>query len=583
MITLLVLTACSSSPKGRLSTDSVLDAEQSNRALLVSIANNLEQGEYRDAGLQLQLLRERPLSPQEQTQWLLLMVDQRLRIGEPDVAKVYLDQLANQHEALSTEQDIHLSLLRARWYESQAQFLAAARERDFLAALLSGQQRHDNHEAIWHNLMQIDEVELLRWAEQFPDTQFGRWLLLAAVSKNSRLTLDEHLTHIDAWQQRYSDHPAARQLPGGLSTLAMIAANRPTNVTLLLPLSGQLEKTGQAIRDGFMAAWYESANKGFAVPDVHLIDSERIEALDDAYQLAQFHGSQWLIGPFLRPHVQQLQEQQQPLPLPTLALNYGERDTDIERRGPNNLYQFGLAAEDEAAQIARKAWADGHRRALALIPQGAWGERIFAAFEQQWLALGGEISAQRFYSNRRDYNPDIRAVLNIDDSNRRYTAIRRLLSESTEFEPRRRDDIDWIFLVALPQQARQIKPTLAFNFASDLPVYATSHVYSGIPNSSEDRDLNGIQFCDVPWLLQDSELYSTVQQAVSGGQGNYARLYAMGVDTFRLLPRLQQLEAFPNSQLFASTGTLRLDSERRIYRETSCTVFRSGRPVRLAQ
>src|SRR5690554_7108230 len=79
--------------------------------------------------------------------------------------------------------------------------------------------------------------------------------------------------------------------------------------------------------------------------------------------------------------------------------------------------------------------------------------------------------------------------------------MRRLLRQSTEFEPRRRQDADWLFLVALPQQARQIKPTLAFNFASDLPVYSTSHVYSGEPNPSKDRDLNGIVFCDTPWLL----------------------------------------------------------------------------------
>lgn len=582
-MTLLVLTACSASPKSGFSPQDLLDTEQTNSQLLLSVADKLEQSEYRDAGLQLQLLRERGLTTSEQNQWTLLTIDHRLRIGEPEVAKVYLDQLTSHAEPLTPEHDIYLSVLRARWYETNEQYLAAARERDFLAALLTGQQRNDNHDAIWHNLLQIDEVELLRWAEQFPDTQFGHWLVLAAISKNSRLTLDEHLTHIDAWQQRHPNHPAALQLPGGLATLAEIAANRPTNITLLLPLSGQLEKTGHAIRDGFMAAWYESSNKGFAVPEVHLIDSERIENLDGAYQLAQFHGSQWLVGPFLRPQVQQLQLRKQPLPLPTLALNYGDREPHLEQRGPDNLYQFGLAAEDEAEQIARKAWADGHRRALALIPQGAWGERIFAAFEQHWLALGGEISAQRFYTNRRDYNPDIRAVLNIEDSTRRYTAMRRLLAEPTEFEPRRRADVDWIFLVALPQQARQIKPTLAFNFASDLPVYATSHVYSGIPNATEDRDLNGILFCDAPWLLQDSELFDNIQRAVAGGQGQYARLYAMGVDTFRLLPRLQQLQAFPNSQLFASTGTLRLDRERRIHRETSCTVFRAGRPVRLIQ
>merc|ERR1712000_3169 len=90
--------------------------------------------------------------------------------------------------------------------------------------------------------------------------------------------------------------------------------------------------------------------------------------------------------------------------------------------------------------------------------------------------------------------------------------MRSLLRESTEFEPRRREDADWVFLVALPQQGRMIKPALAFNFANDLPVYATSHVFSGVVNSLKDRDLNGVRFCDVPWLLESSELHDSVER-----------------------------------------------------------------------
>ena len=217
-----------------------------------------------------------------------------------------------------------------------------------------------------------------------------------------------------------------------------------------------------------------------------------------------------------------------------------------------------------------------------MVPRGNWGERIYAAFEQRWLELGGEIGGQRFYPNRQDYNPEIKALLNVDDSQARYKTMRRLLGESTEFEPRRRQDVDWVFMVALPQQARQIKPTLAFNFAGDLPVYSTSHVFSGIVNRQKDRDLDGVIFCDVPWLLESSELYDSIEKVLPNGQGGYSRLYAMGVDAFRLLGRIRQLEVFPHSQMFGSTGALMLDSERRIHRRTECTRFRNGRPDQLA-
>ncbi|MEC9256157.1 MAG: penicillin-binding protein activator, partial [Pseudomonadota bacterium] len=172
--------------------------------------------------------------------------------------------------------------------------------------------------------------------------------------------------------------------------------------------------------------------------------------------------------------------------------------------------------------------------------------------------------------------------LNVDSSKNRYRTVRSLMREPVEFEPRRRQDADWLFLVALPEQARQIKPTLAFNFAGDLPVYATSHVFSGEVDVRKDRDLNGIYFCDVPWLLHDTSLKAEVDD-VTGGQGGFTRLYAMGADAFRLVARVKQLEAFPESRIYGNTGALTLDNARRIHRSTDCTRFRSGKPVKLSE
>jgi len=574
------LSGCTTAPKHGGSGFSEEAVSADNAELFGQIHNALDAGEFGNASLQLQLLHERKLSGSEQVEFLLLNARLYILQKQPELADPYFAELNNLMDYATAGQQIRVSLMRAQWYENRGEYLSAARERDFLSGALEGEEYDQNHELIWQDLMSMNELELLEWAEKMPDNQLGNWLALAAMSRNPRLTLDEHLAAVKKWQRQHPSHPAAKKLPGGLGLLEDLAEHRPTNIALLLPLSGPLEKTGEAIRDGFMAAYYESVAKGYETPDVNIYDSQLYSDPQIAYVQAQLDGAQWLVGPVNKMQVQSLQSQTS-LPMPTLALNYGERsETEMP---PENLYQFGLAAEDEAEQIAEQAWTEGHRRALVMVPRGSWGERIFEAFRTRWLELGGEIGETRFYPNVSDYNPEIKALLNVDDSQARYKTMRGLLRESTEFEPRRREDADWVFMVALPQQGRMIKPALAFNFANDLPVYSTSSVFSGVPNRQKDNDLNGIHFCDVPWLLESSDLHDTVEKSVPNRMGGYARLYAMGVDSFRLLARIRQLQVFPYAQMFGSTGALTLDDQRRVHRRTECTIFRNGKPAQLAE
>ncbi len=51
-----------------------------------------------------------------------------------------------------------------------------------------------------------------------------------------------------------------------------------------------------------------------------------------------------------------------------------------------------------------------------------------------------------------------------------------------------------VFLLSYPSKARQIMPLLKYYYAGDVPVYATSSVYTGGVNVMKDRDLNGIIF-----------------------------------------------------------------------------------------
>lgn len=577
-ISVLLLSGCSQQPTKPAATDT--DYQSSESQQLQAIQQQLDAGEFDNAKTLLQQVRNQNLTASEKSEWLLLATQLALFEENATAAASYLTSFEQLNTA-SSEQKVTSLLLYAQLAEYERRYLEAAQIRDQVLPSLTDLEYEENKDALWKDLLQLELTELDAQIKQFSGSSFASWLELASISRSFHLTLDEQIKAVNDWTILNPLHPAAIELPGTLSGLAELAANRPEKIAILLPLSGRLQQSGEAIRDGFVAAYYESLQKGFEVPEILVLDREQTDSVDQAYSIALEQGSEWLVGPLNKSDVQTLQDRDL-LPLPTLALNYGERSLNEAQTPPFNLYQFGLAAEDEARQIAEKAWLDGRKRALVMVPQGAWGERVFEAFRDHWFELGGEIEEVRFYPRLNDYNPEISALLNIDDSKKRHRTIEQLVRLDLDFEPRRRQDADWLFMLALPAQARMIKPALAFNFASDIPVYATSHVFSGSIDKVKDRDLNGIQFCDAPWLLKESELKNDVNRALTNGEGNYSRLYAMGVDAFKLVTRVKQLEAFPDSRIYGATGVMTLDQQRRILRQTECTQFNGGTPVQLA-
>jgi outer membrane PBP1 activator LpoA protein len=547
--------------------------------LLEKAQQAIDAGEFRNADPLLQQLNFSARTPAETLQYNLLALQYAIGRKHVDQSQQVLKRInRDQLNQSSRKNQIRYSVLKSEFHELSGHYLTAARERDFLSSILEGEIKEKNHQKIWQNLTNISLESLIKWAETAPSTQFANWLQLAAIAKDTTHALSGHIAAINEWRLAHPMHPAAIKLPGGLALLTEIAQQQPKHIALLLPLTGNLASSGKAVREGFMAAYYQTLQRGYKVPTISIIDTEASGSLKLAYGDAVALEAEWVIGPLDKKKVNQLAKLER-LPLPTLALNYSDQIAVGEQ--PNDFYQFGLAAEDEARLIAERAFHLGHRRVLALSPDNDWGKRIYAAFEQSWRDLGGIIAEKRFYKQKKDYNPEIKALLNVDDSQQRYKAIRSLMRESIEFEPRRRQDVDWVFLVALPKEGRQIRPMFDFNFAGDLPVFSTSQIFSGKQNRKKDTDLNGIQFTDLPWLLESSELKTVVENNQPRAKGSYARLYAMGVDAFRLYPRLKQLAALPNSKIFGVTGDLSIDGQGKIHRKMPFAIFKRGRPVTL--
>lgn len=468
---------------------------------------------------------------------------------------------------LPADQQIRAHVVRARALEADGQVLPAARERVFIAPLLGGDAASQNHEAIW-TLVGALPLEQL----QAPGTDdLGGWLSLALAVKSAG-TLEQQQAAIDTWVAQHPAHPAARQLPAPLIKLKELASQPLTRIALLLPQEGQLAGVARALREGFMAAYYQAQQAGQKPPIIDVIDSSRLSSLDDFYRQAQAQGVQLVIGPLEKPLVKQLAARAQ-LPLPTLALNY----SDSNQVGPPQLFQFGLAAEDEAREVSRRARADGLHSAAAMIPKGEWGDRVLNAFRQDWEANGGTLVAAERVDQPVQLAQQIADMLNVRNAS-------SSVQTNTGAQASRRQDIDFIFLAATPQQAQQIKPTLNFQYAGDLPVYATSHVFSASGDQAQYNDMTGIRFCETPWLLDTSNpLRQQVTRQWPQANGSMGRLYAMGVDAYTLASRLGQLKALPDSRVDGLSGNLGMSTNQRIERQLPWAQFVGGQVQRLPE
>ncbi len=479
--------------------------------------------------------------------------------------------LEQQLPQLDRQRRIAVLDLRATLLTANNEHLASLRDRVQLNRLLEPGRLQGNHELIWDNLQTIPLETLEFLAAEEINFEFQGWYELGKIGKSHQYNLDRQLVQLHNWQSSWSLHPAAANLPQELQVLQAIGAERPARIALLLPLN---TNAGRVIRDAFMSAYMDVRAFGGQLPDIRFYDTSNVEDIMDLHRLARRDGAEMIIGPLLRQHVARLHRERD-LGVPTLALNLIE---DSRPASPL-LYQFALSPEHETRQLAIRAWNDGHRFAAILSPREETGDDYYLrkrnSFIRQWQELGGSIVNQEFY--QAPYTENIESLLGLNASEFRREQLSSLIGRNVEFVQRRRQDIDFIFLMAEPVAARQIKPRLGYLYAGDIPVYASQDIYSGIPRPLDDVDLNGVIFGDSPWLLGDGDdLKSLTQNLFPQNSALNLRLQAFAIDAFRLYPRLKQLESMDGVKIPGATGRLSLSPERHINRELSWARMEQG-------
>jgi outer membrane PBP1 activator LpoA protein len=392
------------------------------------------------------------------------------------------------------------------------------------------------------------------------------WLELGPVAVEVERNPARAAAALDAWKRQFPQHPANTTALSAAQTQIDVATEYPSQIALLLPLSGRAEAFGVAVRDGFIAAYLQQ--NAASRPRLKIYDVAA-ESVASAYNRAIADGAGFVVGPLLKDEVAAV------APVtggrtPVLALNFlGETVAP-----PKNFYQFALLPEDEARMVARRMVADGRLNGVAIVPSGDWGARVAAAFADELKTLGGNVlDTGRYDPAQVDFSDVIRTVMQL-----KATKVEK--GEKPE-PPTHRSDAAFIFVAASTAgTARLILPQLKYNYSGDVPVYSTSDSFEPDPNANSDVD--GMLFPDMPWMISNDPVTSQIRDSVRAAwparTARRDRYYAFGFDAYRLVPGLRSASPAASSNIAGVSGKLHLDLQNKVRRDLDWAQIRAGAP-----
>jgi outer membrane PBP1 activator LpoA protein len=408
-----------------------------------------------------------------------------------------------------------------------------------------------------HNLNQLGSTALQSYQQQH---DLAGWAALARLSQQFTADLTGFRAALPAWQAQFPDHPALLEpLLEHWQTWFPTPPKIPQRIAVLLPQDERYQTVSKVIRAGILhqsASWPPEQQ-----PTIQFYDSS--QAIPVVYQQAVADGADWVIGPLRKSAVAAL------LPLadlsvPVLALNQASLPDGVP---PSRLFFISLNPEDEARQVATRLWSEQHRHPAILAPNNTWGQRLATAFQAHWSEFSEIPLAIAYYDPATfDHSTAINQLLLSDQSHARHKKLQTWLRRELVFNPRRRADIDAIFLIAREAQAQGFAPQLKFHFAGDLPLYATSHIWQGELSQRQLADMRGIRVPDMPFFATPDAL-AQILDATPDQQLAYIRLFALGMDALGILPHMPRLQSDTEALWTGTSGTLSLSDQHHIERQ----------------
>lgn len=344
----------------------------------------------------------------------------------------------------------------------------------------------------------------------------------------------------------YAVAPASASTETPAAPVAAPAEPGQAHIAVVLPIkSRSLGAAAMAVRDGVQAAAASVGNeigKPLLPIIIYPTGDKEAEVLA-GYETAVGNQARVVIGPLGRSPAQALARSTS-ISVPTIALSA----IDSSLMPAVNWYTLTLSAELEARQAAQLAWRNGGRVATTIQTDPTFGQRLQASFADEWQKLGGEIRSTLVLKPTAAELKDLKASM---------------ASAGTG---------DIVFLATDARAARQIRPWLG----TQVPVYATSQAFDGQPTQPANMDLIRLRFVDAPWLVQ-ADYYTALgyTRPARSMRADLARLYALGIDAWRVAQWLAHDPLKAGFELDGTIGQLRLDD--------SGTFVRTPLPVEIGE
>ncbi len=473
---------------------------------------------------------------------------------------------------LSPEQTLRIARLRVYSASHMGDRLLLVDELVRLYAMLpAGDERLTTGHQLWQVLSTVPSDELAKALSDSDMSNAHPWILLAL-----NINLVRHDPHLmsnalDNWITINPDHQAVQLIESGIASDNLTYSN----IAVLLPLSSQSNLAVRTFMDGLNAQYFADTSPNKPMLDFVDIGNDPSQITQHYFQ-ALFDGADFVVGPLGVSYVEEMVHSGT-FVVPTLLLGVADEIPLTEK-----VYQFALAPEHDGVITAQRARQDGHTTALILESPSNWSKRATEAFRVEWERLGGAVIQSRiFETGRNDYSDTIKEVFNIAESVQRYRTLRDELGRSLKFTPRRRQDVDCIFLSSDPPHGRLIKPHIDFLKAHDVPVYATSRIFSGEIDKIADQDLDGIRFAAMNWLVDQGDTTSKLRRKLKSEHPlpvGLNRIYAMGIDTYNLVSRLDTLHQNSKARYHGITSTMTVDEMGRVVRHPMWAQFADGTP-----
>jgi len=408
--------------------------------------------------------------------------------------------------------------------------------------------------SLWQALNKLSQWQIDQLVSLVPPNIKG-WQQLLNFSHRFGYQTNSFNRYLAQWQRDFPQHPA-NVLINDLVSTVQIQKDVPTNIAIILPLSGKQKYAGEAAQQGILASYNNNQAK-----NLHFIDSNTFDINTLAKQLADLNIHS-VIGPLLKPQVNAYIAQEN-ITLPTLLLN-------LPTVGQLNTQHMVLSMDpkEEALQAATTLSRQTFEHPIIFSQNDNISKRIANTFANQWHKITSRLPEIVIFNDEAKTQAQLKNSLGVYKSQQRIEDIDKRIRQKIKTEARNRRDIDMIYLIGSPNETRLLKPYIDVSispFARAIPIFASSRSHSDNADSSDSRDLTGLKFTEMPWLLtskQQNQPLKQLNKAIWPDRSDsLQRIFAMGYDSLSLIDKFQQLKENNYIRHYGQTGVLKLNEQ----------------------